>query len=163
MAARRLLRTRGVFPSVVAYALAMFICSTVALRGHEAMGRPSSGADLVPAINAVLTPDMPLYSVGMLDHTLPFYLRRTTIMVAHPDELEFGIGQEPQKWIPTIDGFIARWQDGKRAVAIMLPSTYDALAARGVPMHRIAGDRRRVAVANFALPGQGPQAQAQGQ
>ncbi|WP_316157081.1 glycosyltransferase family 39 protein [Cupriavidus sp. BIC8F] len=161
--ARRLLRTRGVFPSVVAYALAMFLCCTVALRGHEAMGRPSSGVDLVPAINAVLTPDMPLYSVGMLDHTLPFYLRRTTIMVEHPDELEFGVGQEPQKWIPTIDGFIARWQDGKRAVAIMSPATYDALAARGVPLHRIAGDRRRVAVANFALPGNGPQTQPPGQ
>ncbi|WP_455287892.1 glycosyltransferase family 39 protein [Cupriavidus necator] len=160
---RRLLRTRGVFPSVVAYALAMFICCTVALRGHEAMGRPNSGVDLVPAINAVLTPDMPLYSVGLLDHTLPFYLRRTTILVAHPDELEFGVGQEPQKWIPTMDDFIARWQDGQRAVAIMLPDTYNALAARGVPMHKIAGDRRRVAVANFALPGQGPQAQAQGQ
>lgn len=161
--ARRLLRTRGVFPSVVAYALAMFICCTVALRGHEAMGRPSSGVDLVPAINAVLTPDMPLYSVGMLDHTLPFYLRRTTIMVEHPDELDFGVGQEPQKWIPTVDGFIARWQAGQRAVAIMAPATYDALAARGVPMHRIAGDRRRVAVANFALPAQGPQARTQGQ
>ncbi|WP_354684350.1 glycosyltransferase family 39 protein [Cupriavidus necator] len=161
--ARRLLRTRGVFPSVVAYALAMFVCCTVALRGHEAMGRPSSGADLVPAINAVLAPDMPLYSVGMLDHTLPFYLRRTTILVAHPDELEFGIGQEPQKWIPTMDAFIARWQDGQRAVAIMLPDTYKALTARGVPMHRIAGDRRRVVVGNFALPGQGPRAASQGQ
>lgn len=161
--ARRLLRTRGVFPSVVVYALAMFVCCTVGLRGHEAMGRPSSGVDLVPAINAVLAPDMPLYSVGMLDHTLPFYLRRTTILVEHPDELEFGVGQEPQKWIPTMDGFIARWQDGQRAVAIMLPETYNALAARGVPMHKIAGDRRRVAVANFALPGQGPQAQSQGQ
>ncbi|MBP0631520.1 glycosyltransferase family 39 protein [Cupriavidus sp. AcVe19-1a] len=163
VAARRLLRTRGVFPSIVVYALAMFACCTVALRGHEAMGRPSSGADLVPAINAVLTPQMPLYSVGMLDHTLPFYLRRTVIMVAHRDELAFGIGQEPRKWIPTIDGFISRWQDGQRAVAIMMPETYKMLAARGVPMHRIAGDRRRVAVANFALPGEGPHAPSQGQ
>jgi 4-amino-4-deoxy-L-arabinose transferase-like glycosyltransferase len=161
--ARRLLRTRGVFPSVVAYALAMFLCITVALRAHEAMGRPSSGVDLVPAIDAVLTPDMPLYSVRVLDHTLPFYLRRTTIMVEHPDELQFGVNQEPQKWIPTVDGFIARWQDGPRAVAIMAPETYTALAARGVPMHRIAGDRRRVAVANFALPGQAQPAQPQAQ
>ncbi|SPK74543.1 Undecaprenyl phosphate-alpha-4-amino-4-deoxy-L-arabinose arabinosyl transferase (Undecaprenyl phosphate-alpha-L-Ara4N transferase) (4-amino-4-deoxy-L-arabinose lipid A transferase) (plasmid) [Cupriavidus taiwanensis] len=152
--ARRLLRTRGVFPSVVAYALAMFLCATIGLRAHEAMGRPSSGADLVPAINAVLAPDMPLYSVRLLDHTLPFYLRRTTILVEHPDELEFGIRQEPQKWIPSLDQFLARWQDGQRAVAIMAPQTYAALAARGVPMHKIAGDRRRVAVANFALPGQ---------
>ncbi|AQV98073.1 4-amino-4-deoxy-L-arabinose transferase [Cupriavidus necator] len=161
--ARHLLRTRGVFPSVVAYALAMFLCCTMALRAHEAMGRPSSGADLVPAINAVLTADTPLYSVRLLDHTLPFYLRRTTILVEHPDELEFGVGQEPQKWIPTVEGFIARWQDGQRAVAIMAPETYAALTARGVPMHKIAGDRRRVAVANFTLPGQAPQAQPQGQ
>ncbi|MCO4891437.1 glycosyltransferase family 39 protein [Cupriavidus sp. WGtm5] len=158
--AHRLLRTRGVFPSVAAYALAMFVCATVGLRAHEAMGRPSSGADLAPAISAVLKPGMPLYSVRLLDHTLPFYLRRTTILVEHPDELEFGIRQEPQKWIPTIDQFIERWQDGQRAVAIMAPQTYAALAARGVPMHKIAGDRRRVAVANFALPGQPAQTQA---
>ncbi|SOY66921.1 glycosyltransferase family 39 protein [Cupriavidus taiwanensis] len=152
--ARRLLRTRGVFASVVAYAVAMFLCATVGLRAHEVMGRPSSGADLAPAIGAVLKPDMPLYSVRMLDHTLPFYLRRTTILVEHPDELEFGVRQEPQKWIPSLDQFIVRWQDGQRAVAIMAPQTYDALSARGVPMHKIAGDRRRVAVANFALPAQ---------
>ncbi|WP_454712394.1 glycosyltransferase family 39 protein [Cupriavidus nantongensis] len=159
--ARRLLRTRGVFASVVAYAVAMFLCATVGLRAHEVMGRPSSGADLAPAIGAVLKPDMPLYSVRMLDHTLPFYLRRTTILVEHPDELEFGVRQEPQKWIPSLDQFIARWQDGQRAVAIMAPQTYAALAARGVPMHKIAGDRRRVAVANFALPAQPAQTQAQ--
>ncbi|NSX15515.1 glycosyltransferase family 39 protein [Cupriavidus taiwanensis] len=159
--ARRLLRTRGVFASVVAYAVAMFLCATVGLRAHEVMGRPSSGADLAPAIGAVLKPDMPLYSVRMLDHTLPFYLRRTTILVEHPDELEFGVRQEPQKWIPSLDQFIARWQDGQRAVAIMAPQTYAALSARGVPMHKIAGDRRRVAVANFALPAQPAETQAQ--
>jgi 4-amino-4-deoxy-L-arabinose transferase-like glycosyltransferase len=149
---RRLLRDHGVFPSVVAYAVALFLCATVALRGHEVMGRPASGADLVPAINAVLKDDMPLYSVNLLDHTLPFYLRRTTILVQHPDELDFGVAQEPQKWIPTIDAFVTKWQDGQPAVAIMSADTYQDLSARHVPMYKIGADKRRTVVSNFPLP-----------
>ncbi|CAG9175265.1 glycosyltransferase family 39 protein [Cupriavidus pinatubonensis] len=150
--ARHLLRTRGVFASVVAYAVAMFLCATLAFRGHEAMGRPASGADLVPAINAVLTPDMPIYSVRLLDHTLPFYLRRTVILVEHPDELEFGVGQEPQKWIPTVDAFIERWRQGPHAIAMMSAETFADLTARGVSMFTIGQDKRRIVVANFPLP-----------
>ena len=88
--ARRLLRTRGVFPSVAAFALSMFLTCTIGLLGHEVMGRRASGVDMLPAIKAVLKDDMPLYGVGMLDHTLPFYLGRTLTMRSeeHTSELQ---------------------------------------------------------------------------
>lgn len=152
--ARRLLRTRGVFPSVAAFALSMFLTCTIGLLGHEVMGRRASGVDMVPAINAVLKDDMPLYGVGMLDHTLPFYLGRTLTMVAAPDELEFGTQQEPAKWIPTMDAFIAKWKDGQPALGIMSPDTYERLAAQHVPLYVVARDVRRVVASNFPLPAQ---------
>ena len=55
------------------------------------------------------------YSVQLLDHTLPFYLRRPMIMVERPDELEFGTKQEPQKWLPTTAAFKQVWASGPHA------------------------------------------------
>ncbi|MGT2510662.1 glycosyltransferase family 39 protein [Cupriavidus basilensis] len=150
--ARKLLASKGLMVSITFYALGMFSSFTVALLGHEVMGRPTSGVDMVPAIKAVLTDDMPIYGVRMLDHTLPYYLRRTTIMVEWPDELEFGTKQEPGKWLPTLEAFIAKWQDGQHAVGIMSASTYKLLEERKVPMYKIGQDKRRVAVTNFPPP-----------
>ncbi len=150
--ARRLLRTHGLLPSITAYALAMFLTCTIGLLGHEVMGRRASGVDLVPAIQAVLKDDMPLYGVDVLDHTLPFYLGRTLTMVAHPDELEFGTQQEPAKWLPTMDAFLAKWRDGQPALGIMSPETYDSLVAQHVPLYVVARDVRRVVASNFPLP-----------
>jgi len=152
--ARRLLRTRGVFPSVAAFALSMFLTCTIGLLGHEVMGRRAAGVDMLPAIKAVLKDDMPLYGVGMLDHTLPFYLGRTLTMVAAPDELEFGTQQEPEKWLPTMDAFVAKWKDGQPALGIMSPETYDSLVAQQVPIYVVARDVRRVVASNFPPPAQ---------
>ena len=124
--------------------------ATATLRGHEAFGRRSSGADLVPAIEAVAGPEVTLYSVRMLDHTLPFYLRRTPVMVDVADELEFGIGREPGQSLPTLAAFEQRWTSGPRALALMSHETYATLRDRHVPMTTVAEDERRVVVANFA-------------
>ena len=134
------------FESLVAFACAWFLTFTTAMLGHEAFGRSMSGIDLVPAVKPWLKPGVPFYAVERLDHTMPFYLGTPTIMVREPDELAFGVQQEPSKWIPTTDAFVARWKDGGQAVAMMGPGTYDRLAAQGVPMVVIARDARRVVV-----------------
>ncbi|CAJ0719953.1 Undecaprenyl phosphate-alpha-4-amino-4-deoxy-L-arabinose arabinosyl transferase [Ralstonia edaphis] len=134
------------FESVVAFACAWFLTFTAAMLGHEAFGRSMSGIDLVPAVRPWLKPDVPFYAVERLDHTMPFYLGRPTIMVQEPDELAFGVEQEPSKWVPTTEGFVARWKAGGQAVAMMGPGTYDRLTAQGVPMIVIARDARRVIV-----------------
>jgi 4-amino-4-deoxy-L-arabinose transferase-like glycosyltransferase len=135
-------------PSLVTAGLALFAATTLGLVGHETLGRPSSGADLVPAIQRVLKPEMPLYSVRLLDHTLPFYLGRTTILVEDPDELDFGTRQEPQKWLPTLAAFEAAWRTGGPALALMSPATYAVLQSRRLPMTTVGADDRRVVVAN---------------
>ena len=140
--------------SITLFALAWFAGTTVGLAGHQTLGRSNSGVDLVPAIQAVLTPQMPIYSVRRLDHTLPFYLRRTMIMVEAPDELAFGVEQEPQKWLPTLAAFSAAWTTGPPALALMSRDSYQQLKEQGLPMFDLSGDEKRLVVTNF--PGKSP-------
>ena len=138
---------RDLRQSVVVYALAILAASTVLMRGHEVFGRNSSGVDLAAAAQGVVGA-APIYSVHMLDHTLPFYLRRTTVMVEAPDELAFGVAQEPQKWLPTLADFARVWTSGPLAFAVMAPATHALLLSQGVPMTIVARDSRRIVVAN---------------
>ena len=139
----------GILPSTVAFGAAWVMLCTIAGTGHDAFGRQSSGALLAPAVKAALAqlpPDTPFYAVGYLDHTLPFYVGHTTIMVENPDELAFGVSQEPSKWVPTVQAWIARWNSDPHALAVMRPDRYAQLAAAHVPMRVIARDERRVVV-----------------
>jgi hypothetical protein len=124
------------------------------LTGHDSFAPSHSAYDLVQrakpqlAIDGLwVNPAIPFYSVGMYEQTLPFYIKRTVTLVAHEDELEFGIGVEPEKYIPTVAEFVQRWRADTRALAIIQPDRYRELAAAGVPMRLIAQDTRRVIVA----------------
>jgi len=68
------------------------------------------------------------------------------IMVASPDELEFGVQQEPQLWMPTLEAFTARWKEDDTAYALMVPEQYIELQKQGLPMQEVGRDSRRVIV-----------------
>ncbi|KAG8149498.1 glycosyltransferase family 39 protein [Burkholderia catarinensis] len=149
LAAAWLNRRAGVAAAIAAFGAAWLAFCTIGGTGHDEFGRYSSGALLAPAVRAELAklpPDTPFYSVEMLDHTFPFYMGHTTIMVQRQDELAFGISVEPNKWIPTVDEWITRWKQETHALAIMPPGQYDTLVKQGVPMRVIARDSRRVIV-----------------
>ncbi|WP_322026004.1 glycosyltransferase family 39 protein [Burkholderia sp. BCC1977] len=142
-------RRAGVAAAITAFGAAWLAFGTIGGTGHDEFGRYSSGALLAPAVRAELAklpPDTPFYSIEMLDHTFPFYMGHTTIMVHRQDELAFGISVEPNKWIPTVDQWIERWKQETHALAIMPPGQYDTLVKQGVPMRVIARDNRRVIV-----------------
>ena len=138
--------------AIVATAIAGYCVTQALTLGHEPLGRYASGIDHVAAINAELAPETVIYVVDRYEQTLPFYLRRTMTRVAHPDELEFGLQQQPALWIPTVDGFLKIWLEGhaqrRNAIAIMPPATFEDLTKRGVPMRVIGRDPRRVVVSN---------------
>lgn len=139
----------GAASPAVALGTAWLLLATIAGTGHDVFGTLSSGAPLAPAVRAAiakLPPDTPFYSVGVLDHTLPFYVRHTMTMVAVTDELKFGIEEEPQKWIPTIAEWKERWKADRYALALIPTKTFDELSAQGLPMQVIARDARRVVV-----------------
>ncbi|KAB0633879.1 glycosyltransferase family 39 protein [Burkholderia latens] len=149
LAAAWLNRRAGVAAAITAFGVAWLAFGTIGGTGHDEFGRYSSGALLAPAVRAELAklpPDTPFYSIEMLDHTFPFYMGHTTIMVQRQDELAFGISVEPNKWIPTVGQWIERWKQDTHALAIMPPGQYDALVEQRVPMRVIARDNRRVIV-----------------
>ena len=139
----------GILGATATFGAAWLLLGTIAGTGHDVFGRLSSGAPLAPAIKAAIArmpPDTPFYSVGVLDHTLPFYVDHTMIMVEHPDELAFGVSVEPQKWVPTVDEWIKRWDADRYALALIPPERYQKLLAEHVPMQVVARDPRRVIV-----------------
>jgi 4-amino-4-deoxy-L-arabinose transferase-like glycosyltransferase len=138
--------------AIVMLAATGFLSSQALMLGHEPLGRYSAGILHVPAIQAELTPQTPIYAVGRYEHALPFYLRRTLILVEEPDEMAFGLQQEPHLWLPRREAFIAKWTadhaQGKKAVAFLRPDIFSELQQRGVPMRVIAQDPRRIVVSN---------------
>ncbi|CAN5437279.1 glycosyltransferase family 39 protein [soil metagenome] len=140
---------RGRLWSVVTISIATYVGVSIALAGYSPIARIRSNVDLAQPVQRVLKPDMPIYAVRLLDHTLPFYLGRTMIPVEMGDELDFGIRQEPDKWIPTVDDFLAKWAHGPQALAVMRPAVFDTLSGQGVAMTVVARSNDRVVVANF--------------
>jgi 4-amino-4-deoxy-L-arabinose transferase-like glycosyltransferase len=137
---------RNGIKSIISFASGFFLCAIIAGTGHETLGRAVSGIDLVERVKASIPEKVNFYSVRLLDHTVPFYLGRTMIMVESPDELEFGVNQEPELWMPTLDAFITRWKEDQTAYAMMVSEQFDALKAQGFPMQEVDRDSRRVIV-----------------
>ncbi len=137
---------RNGLSSIVSYASGFFLCALIAGTGHETLGRAVSGIDLVDRVKVSIPKNVNFYSVRILDHTVPFYLGRTMIMVEFPDELEFGVNQEPLLWLPTLDAFIDRWKEDRAAYALMAPEQYIELQKLNLPMQEVGRDSRRVIV-----------------
>lgn len=137
---------RNGLASILNFASGFFLCAIIAGTGHETLGRAVSGIDLANRVKASIPPNVNLYSVRLLDHTMPFYLNRTMIMVEDPDELRFGVTAQPELWLPTLEDFITRWSEDLSAYAIMVPEQYDALQKIDFPMQEVDRDSRRVIV-----------------
>jgi hypothetical protein len=133
--------------AVIALAGGGLLLVQLAMTGHQALAPSFSTAHLVGLIKPRLTPDSAFYSVRMYEQTLPFYIKRTVSLVDYDDELGFGIEQEPQLEIPTIEEFEARWRRDHKPLAVMGPDMYRKFSARGLPMTLLYQDARRVIVA----------------
>ncbi|MDB5853070.1 MAG: glycosyltransferase family 39 protein [Herminiimonas sp.] len=161
--------------SILALAVGGFVAGQLLMLGHEPLGRFAAGTLHVPAIQAemgsrrgpqagpgpasqptsqagVPETQTPIYAVGRYEQSLPFYLRHTFILVEHADEMEFGLEQQPELWIPKRAEFVKKWtadhDAGRKDIAIMSPDDYAALLAAKVPMRVIGQDPRRVIVTN---------------
>ena len=137
---------RNGLASITSFASGFFLCAIIAGTGHEVLGRAVSGIDLANQVKASIPKNANIYSVRILDHTVPFYLGRTMVMVEFPDELEFGVNQEHDLWIPSLDAFKVRWNEDQSAYALMVPEQYLELQKTGLPMQELGRDSRRVIV-----------------
>lgn len=132
--------------AVLALAASSMLAGTGALLGHENLSRSNSAYHIAMKVKPLLSAGVPFYSIEMYDQTLPFYMERTVTLVAHQDEMAFGIQQEPGKWIASTEEFKRRWQADADAFAIMTPDRHEALRQEGLPMTEVARDTRRVII-----------------
>jgi 4-amino-4-deoxy-L-arabinose transferase-like glycosyltransferase len=92
-------------------------------------------------------PDLPFYSVGQFDHSVPFYLGRTLTLVDVRGELGPGIDAEPDKVITSIEEFCASWRGRhEQAYAVMTPALHAEFQRAGLPMFEVVHDPRLVIV-----------------
>jgi len=131
--------------SVLSLGAGGLLAAQLAVTGHETLSPSNSGYHFAQKLQPQLRDDTQLYCLGMYDQTLPFYLKRTCTLVGHPDELAFGLSQEPEKWIPDPAPFLASLSERRNAVLIMSPETYDQLIAQGRSLRLLARDTRRAA------------------
>jgi 4-amino-4-deoxy-L-arabinose transferase-like glycosyltransferase len=87
-----------------------------------------------------------LYCVNDYLQPLPFYWRRTCTLVGYRGELDFGLKQEPARWIPDLTQFAREWRSQDDALALLRPQDYRDLDALGLPMRVIYTSRSLVAV-----------------
>lgn len=141
-----LARREQILSAVAVMAFAGLLMGQAIYLGYNALSPASSAYLIAQQVKPYLKPGAPFYSVAMYEQTLPPYLQRTMTLVAHPDEMYFGIEQEPKKWIPEVATFERVWRQQAYALAVMSPATYTGLLAAGLPMRVIARDTRRVVV-----------------
>jgi 4-amino-4-deoxy-L-arabinose transferase-like glycosyltransferase len=142
---------------VLTMALAGFLATHLIVAGFEVYGKDRAGTALLPAIQAELTPQTRLYSVGLYEQSLTYYLGRPAILVDYLDEFAFGLKQEPHLARPGLDEFVSEWQRdavaGVPDLAIASPAFYEKLRQRGVPMRLVAQDGRRLVISNQLTKG----------
>ncbi len=132
--------------AVILLAAGAFLGGTGALQGHENLGRSNSSYHLAGEIRPLLPTEVPFYSVLMYEQTLPYYLKRPVTLVGYRDEMDFGLDQQPELWVPTLEEFEQRWRNHDDAFAVMSPSTFKLLNEHHLPMHQVGQDTRRIIV-----------------
>jgi 4-amino-4-deoxy-L-arabinose transferase-like glycosyltransferase len=127
-------------------AMASIIAFSVATYGYDGFGQIKGSKAIVEKIAADIKPETQVFSVGVYDHTFPYYLRRTIWLVDVAGEFEFGKNAEPERWISSKNGFIDRWNAAPSAVAMMDAGSYNEMIEKKLPMKIRFQDSRRIVV-----------------
>lgn len=104
-------------------------------------------AAVLSHIHPHLTDATRLYCLRDYRQSLPFYLNRTCTLVGYRGELDFGLQQEPWRFIEDLPGFASRWNRDADAIALMSPAVYEELRQMNLPMRLIHSERTLVAIA----------------
>jgi hypothetical protein len=139
--------------TVLVLAIAGFAGTELLLAGFEPIGQVRAGANLLPAIKAAgaADPAVRVYSVGIYEQSLTYYLGRTVTLVDYTDEFSFGLEQQPELAIPARPAFVDAWRRdaaaGVKTIAITRPEIAAEMRRQGVPLRVVAGDARRTVIA----------------
>jgi len=145
-AGARLARQGQPLAAAVAAGLGCWMLSQCALLAADELPRMRTLVELEARAQPWLGNSTRFYCVNDYLQPLAFYWRRPCTLVGYRGELEFGLKQEPWRWIPTLQQFAADWQRQSDALAILRPEDYRQLAALGLPMRVIYTAQYLVAV-----------------
>jgi 4-amino-4-deoxy-L-arabinose transferase-like glycosyltransferase len=137
---------RGKSSIVVCLASASLLTTQIALTGFESLSPVYSAYETVKGLRPHLKPGTRVFNVGRYDQSLPHYLQSPVILVADADELDFGLRQEPTRWLPSLAAFKSAWSSSESAVAVMSLESYETLSMEGLPMIFLSRTGNRVAV-----------------
>ncbi|MBF0176655.1 MAG: glycosyltransferase family 39 protein [Magnetococcales bacterium] len=132
---------------VVALAVAALVAFQVIHAGYQTTSQVYSARMMAAAMTPFVRPGVPVYSIECFHHSLPYYLGRPVDLVGYRGELEFGIDQEPQRWIADKETFFQRWRETPGALAVFHRHDFPyQQARRDLPMRVLYEDPYRVAV-----------------
>jgi len=132
--------------AVVVCAFTGLATAQLLVTSEDALSPAHSTYHLVQQVKPDLKPEVPFYSVGTYEQTLPFYIDRPVTLVAYQDEMAFGLKHEPQRWVPDLAEFERRWRGHAYALAVMSLEMYEQLQRAQLPMQLVARDTERVFV-----------------
>ncbi|MEQ1525415.1 MAG: glycosyltransferase family 39 protein [Gallionella sp.] len=141
-----LLRREKKMIAVATLAISSLLFGQIGLSGYNVLASERSAKHIAAAIAPQLKTGVPFYSVLDYEQTLPFYLKRTFTLVQYQDEMGFGLGQEPQRWIPSVEEFAPVWADQTEAYAIIRVHDYPRLQQLGLSMQIIFQDSQNIVV-----------------
>ena len=92
---------------------------------------------LIAAVRPELHAGTAFYCVDSYEQSIPFYLQRPCTLVGYRGELDFGLQQEPGRWLADLGQFAARWRLEGSALAVVRTTSYARLLQMGLPMRVI--------------------------
>jgi 4-amino-4-deoxy-L-arabinose transferase-like glycosyltransferase len=104
----------AVIAGVVIAALSSLLMAQSALLGADYLPRMRGVLALAQHLRPALTGATRVYCVNEYLQPIPFYLQRPCTLVGYRGELDFGLQQEPWRFIPDLKGFEADWQQAAR-------------------------------------------------
>lgn len=141
-----MLRREKKLIAIAILSVSSLLFAQIGLSGYNVLAVERSAKHIALAIAPQLKAGVPFYSVMDYEQTLPFYLKRTFTLVQYQDEMGFGLGQEPQRWISTVEEFAPVWAAQTEAYAIVPVHAYPQLQKLGLTMQIIFEDSQNIVV-----------------
>jgi 4-amino-4-deoxy-L-arabinose transferase-like glycosyltransferase len=132
-----LARGGAVLSATAMTAIGSLLLTQSGLLAADYLPRMRRVVELADQLGPALRPNTTFYCVNDYPQPIPFYLQRTCTLVGYRGELDFGLQQEPWRFIPNLKAFAAYWKEEHDALAILRPEDYQQLESLGAPMRVI--------------------------
>ena len=128
---------RGLLMGVTVAAFGTVVLLGVLSPAADQLPRQRDLTRLIAAVRPELHASTAFYCVDAYEQSIPFYLQRPCTLVGYRGELDFGLQQEPGRWLADLGQFADRWRLEGSALAVVRSNSYTRLLQMGLPMRVI--------------------------